>query len=342
MVEMDVRPGDAFEPGPVRAWLSSSVPSLGPMRAVRQFHGGASNLTFLLECADGSAVLRTSPVGRKAAAAHDMLREARLLTALRPHYRLVPEVLAVAGDDSPLGRPAFVSEYVAGEILRRDMPDGTPVTALADGFVGALVDLHAVDASAPDLAAFSKGPGYVRRQVQGWSRRYRQARTDDVPDAEGVMGWLDAQQPVDAGLCVIHNDWRLDNLVLDPQRRRIRAVLDWELATVGDPFMELGSALAYWVQSDDDPAMQAFRRQPSNAQGMPTREQFVQQYCELAGRERPDWLFYEVFGLFRLAGIAQQIWYRYRAGQTDNPAFAGFGVAVDHLVGRCRRLIDRG
>lgn len=343
MVELDVRGGDAFDARALAVWLDEALPSLGELRAVRQFHGGASNLTFLLECAQGSAVLRTSPAGRKAASAHDMLREARLLRALGKQYPLVPAVLAVTGEDSPLGRPAFVSEYVAGEILRRDMPPGAPVAEMADAFIAALVGLHSVDAGVAELAAFSKGAGYVRRQVHGWSRRYRQARTDDVPDARAVMDWLDREQPGDVGLCVIHNDWRFDNLVLDPaDLRSIRAVLDWELATIGDPFMDLGSALAYWVQADDEPPMQAFRRQPSNAAGMPTREQVVTRYCEVSGRQRPDWLFYEVFGLFRLAGIAQQIWYRYRAGQTDNPAFAGFGMAVAYLINRCERLIGSG
>lgn len=340
MVEVDVRAQDAFDVEAFEGWLSGEVPGLGPITAVRQFAGGASNLTFLIECAEGSVVLRTSPAGRKAASAHDMAREARLLRAVRPQFPLVPDVLAVAEHDSPIGRPAFVSEYVRGEILRTEMPPGAPVEAMASRFIQALVDLHSVDTSGPELAVFNKGQGYVRRQVEGWSRRYRQALTDDVPSAESVMAWLDAHQPEDVGACVIHNDWRFDNVVLDPDDlSSIRAVLDWELATVGDPFMDLGSALAYWVQADDDAPMQAFRRQPSNAEGMPTREEFVDRYCELAGRPRPDWLFYEVYGLFRLAGIAQQIWYRYSTGQTSNPAFAPFGPAVVFLISRCERLI---
>jgi aminoglycoside phosphotransferase (APT) family kinase protein len=340
MVEVEVREQDAFDVGAFEAWLSEQVPGLGEVRLVRQFAGGASNLTFLIECSNDSVVLRTSPSGRKAASAHDMVREARLLQAVRPQFDLVPRVLAVAGEDSPIGRPAFVSEFVRGEILRKELPSGSPVEQMAQTFITALVDLHSVDTSGSELSAFHKGRGYVRRQVEGWSRRYRQALTDDVPDAESVMAWLDEQQPADVGACVIHNDWRFDNLVLDPgDLSKIRAVLDWELATVGDPFMDLGSALAYWVQADDDAGMQAFRMQPSNAAGMPSREEFVDRYCELAGRPRPDWLFYEVFGLFRLAGIAQQIWYRYRNGQTSNPAFAPFGPAVVYLISRCERLI---
>lgn len=340
MVEVDVREQDAFDLGAFQAWLVEELPGVGPITAVRQFAGGASNLTFLIECAQDSVVLRTSPAGHKAASAHDMAREARLLRAIRPQFPLVPEVLAVAEGDSPIGRPAFVSEYVRGEILRADMPSGAPVETMASRFIQALVDLHSVDTSGPELTTFNKGQGYVGRQVEGWSRRYRQALTDDVPSAETVMAWLVANQPDDVGACVIHNDWRFDNVVLDPDDlSTIRAVLDWELATVGDPFMDLGSALAYWVQADDDAPMQAFRRQPSNAPGMPSRDEFVDRYCELAGRARPDWLFYEVYGLFRLAGIAQQIWYRYSTGQTSNPAFAPFGPAVKYLISRCQRLI---
>ena len=341
MAEMQVRDQDAFDVEQFGAWLQDAVPGLGDIERVFQFAGGASNLTFQIDCANDSVVMRTSPTGRKAASAHDMVREARLLTALRPGFDKVPEVLATAGEDSPIGRPLFISEYVAGTILRRDLPEGAPVEAMADTFVQSLVDLHAVDTTSGELASFNKGAGYVRRQVDGWSNRYRQAHTEDVPDGESVMAWLDQRQPADAGACVIHNDWRFDNVVLDPDDlSRINAVLDWELATVGDPFMDLGSAMAYWVQPDDEAGMQAFRMQPSTAPGMPTRDEFVDEYCRRAGRERPDWLFYEVYGLFRLAGIAQQIWYRYYHGQTSNPAFAMFGPAVQFLVARCEKLIS--
>lgn len=340
MVVLDVREQDAFDVEAFGVWLAQAVPDLGAISAITQFAGGASNLTFQIDCARDSVVMRTSPTGRKASGAHDMQREARLLQALRPHFDKVPQVLAVAGEESPLGRPIFISEFVSGEILRRDLPAGAPAERMADTFVQAFVDLHAVPTDTGELAAFNKGAGYVRRQIDGWSTRYRQARTPDVPDAEGIMRWLAGRQPEDVAQCVIHNDWRFDNMVLDPaDLSHIRAVLDWELATVGDPFMDLGSAMAYWVQPDDDEGMLAFRMQPSSAPGMPTRAEFVEDYCRRAGREMPDWLFYEVYGLFRLAGIAQQIWYRYYHGQTSNPRFAVFGPAVQYLVARCERLI---
>ncbi len=164
-----------------------------------------------------------------------------------------------------------------------------------------LADLHAVDTAAAGLDAFSRGPGYVGRQVEGWSRRFRDARTDDVPDGEDVMAWLHAHQPVDSGSVLIHGDWRLDNLVLDPaDLSSMRAALDWEMATVGDPLMDLGAALAYWVQADDDDVFAMFRRQPSHLPGMPTRDEIVAAYADRSGLDVGGWAFYEVYGLFRL------------------------------------------
>jgi aminoglycoside phosphotransferase (APT) family kinase protein len=209
---------------------------------------------------------------------------------------------------------------------------------MADSLINGLVQLHAVDSSI--LKELNKGAGYVQRQVEGWSKRYRNALTDDVPAAEKLMAWLAANQPDDVDSCIIHGDWRIDNVVFDLANARIAGVLDWELATVGDPLMDLGSALAYWVDRDDESAFASLRRQPSHLPGMPTREEFLQRYLQLSGRKCADFTFYEVFGLFRLAVIIQQIWARFRAGQTTNPAFAGFGDAVNTLITRAEGKIS--
>ena len=241
-------------------------------------------------------------------------------------------------------------EHVPGVILRRELPDDVTLAPdrareLALGMFDTLADLHSVDVEAAGLGGFYRGPGYVRRQVDGWARRYRAAITDDVPAAEDVMGWLAEHQPDDVAARLIHGDWRFDNLVLDPDDlARVRAVLDWEMATVGDPLMDLGASLAYWVQPDDDEFFQLFRRQPSSEPGMPGRDEIVEHYLVRTGLAMPDqgWRFYEVYGLFRLAVIALQIWYRYRNGQTTNPAFASFGPAVGYLVERSRGIIGQG
>jgi aminoglycoside phosphotransferase (APT) family kinase protein len=231
---------------------------------------------------------------------------------------------------------------VPGTILRRRLPDGLTLDVGAARELGlrafdALIELHGVDVEAAGLSDLGKGSGYVGRQVAGWSERYRRARTDNVPDVQAVMSWLAAHQPDDVATVLVHNDFRLDNLVLDDDQRVV-GVLDWEMATLGDPLMDLGGALAYWVQPDDDASFQLSKRQPSDLPGMPTRAEIVQHYAVRTGVDVGSWTFYEVFGLFRLAVIVQQIYYRFHHGQTTNPAFEHFHLFVGLLDERCRRL----
>jgi aminoglycoside phosphotransferase (APT) family kinase protein len=334
-----VRDEDRFDVEAMHAWLKPFI-GVDVLPQVSQFRSGASNLTYLLQYPDRDLVLRKPPAGMKAASAHDMKREFLIQSRLQPVYPLVPSMIALCDDQAVMGSDFYVMERVVGDIFRRDVPEGvTPadVSVMADSLINGLVQLHAVDASI--LAELNKGPGYVQRQVEGWSKRYRNALTDDVPNGEKVMAWLEANRPDDVASCVIHGDWRIDNVVFDLKQARIVGVLDWELATVGDPLMDLGSALAYWVDRDDEPGFAALRRQPSHLPGMPTRDEFVQKYLGASGVRCDDFTFYEVFGLFRLAVIIQQIWARYRAGQTTNPAFAGFGDACNTLVNRAESLI---
>ena len=234
-----------------------------------------------------------------------------------------------------------------GALLPLALPAGydwTPARtrALCENVVDRLVELHRVDIGAAGLAPLGKGPGYPRRQIEGWSQRYEKARTWNVPAFHRVRGWLAERCPVDAGHCLIHNDYRLDNVVLDPaDPTRVVGVLDWEMATVGDPLMDLGGTLAYWVQDTDDEFFRMFRRQPTNLPGMLSRPEVVDYYCEKMGYSlTPDqWRFYEVYGLFRLGVIAQQIYYRYFHGQTSNEAYAIFGPAANHLEQRCNAII---
>ena len=334
-----VREEDRFDVAAMHAWLRGYV-GFDELPEVMQFRSGASNLTYLLKYPGRELVLRRPPVGMKAASAHDMKREFLIQSRLQPVYPLVPYMVALCDDQSVIGSDFYVMDRVVGDIFRRDIPESVTaadVSVMADSLINGLVQLHAVDASI--LSELNKGHGYVQRQVEGWSKRYRNALTDDVPNGEKVMAWLDANRPDDVDSCVIHGDWRIDNVVFDLEQARIVGVLDWELATVGDPLMDLGSALAYWVDRDDEPAFASLRRQPSHLPGMPTREEFVARYVQLSGRACADFTFYEVFGLFRLAVIIQQIWARYRAGQTTNPAFAGFGDAVNTLINRAEGKI---
>jgi aminoglycoside phosphotransferase (APT) family kinase protein len=334
-----VRQEDRFDVAAMHAWLRTYI-NIDELPEVLQFRSGASNLTYLLQYPGRELVLRRPPVGTKAVSAHDMKREYLIQSRLHSVYSLVPGMIALCEDHSVMGSDFYVMERVVGQIFRRDIAQeitASDIEVMADSLISGLVQLHGVDASI--LGELNKGPGYVARQVQGWSKRYRNALTDDVPDAEKVMAWLDTNKPEDVDSCIIHGDWRIDNVVFDLEHSRIAGVLDWELATVGDPLMDLGSALAYWVDHDDEPGFAALRRQPSHLPGMPTREQFVAKYLQLSGRKCDDFTFYEVFGLFRLAVIIQQIWARYSAGQTTNPAFAGFGEAVNTLINRAEGKI---
>ena len=249
-----VRDEDGLDVVAVEAWLGR-----GPIAEVRQFPGGASNLTYLLRMAGGDElILRRPPAGTKAKGAHDMGREFGIQQALKPVFTQVPTMVAHAtADESPLGTEFYVMERLHGLIPRRDF--GFPVSAeqadrLCADVVATLVDLHSIDVDAvPGLAALNKGEGYVARQVGGWTKRLANARTDDTGDWSDITGWLDANQPADVGSTMIHNDYRFDNMVLDAaDPTRIVGLLDWELATVGDPLMELGCTLAYWVEQGDD------------------------------------------------------------------------------------------
>ncbi|HVH94611.1 MAG TPA: phosphotransferase family protein [Nocardioidaceae bacterium] len=350
-----VREEDAFDVDAVATWLGShaDVAVVAPeelqgVPTVRQFPGGASNLTYLLRYPTRDLILRRPPVGAKAKSAHDMHREFTIQSRLRPVFDYVPRMVAFCDDPHVLGSDFYVMERLDGTILRQDLPGGLTLTeddarSLCRNFLDVLVELHSVEPSSAELDELGKGSGYVARQVGGWSDRYRKARTENVGDYERVMGWLQENQPVDVATCVIHNDFRLDNVVLAPDDPlKIVGVLDWEMSTLGDPLMDLSGALAYWVQADDDEFYAAIRRQPSHLPGMLSRAEMVDYYTSRRGSTvTPEqWRFYEVFGLFRLGVIAQQIYYRYHHGQTTNEAYARFLDVATYLETRCNRLID--
>jgi len=345
-----VREEDAFDVEAVAAWLREHATAfredLVGTPEVTQFPGGASNLTYRLRYPGRDLILRRPPSGVKAKGAHDMGREYLIQSELRPLFPHVATMVGHCTEESVIGSDFYVMEKVEGVIPRRDLPFEMPpeeVSRLCESVFDVLIELHSVDVSrSPALAALGKGEGYVDRQVGGWSTRFANARTDDTGDWSDVIAWLEEHKPRDVGQRMIHNDFRFDNLVLDADDpMKVVGVLDWEMATVGDPLMDLGGTLSYWVEPGDDEFFQMFRRQPTTTPGMWTREQVVQHYCERMGFSitSAEWRFYEVFGLFRLAVIAQQIWYRYFHKQTTNEAYAVFGPAVGYLETRCRSLI---
>ncbi|WP_024795716.1 phosphotransferase family protein [Tomitella biformata] len=336
-----VRAEDAFDVAAVASWLAAEAGVEG-VPEVRQFAGGASNLTYLLRYPGRDLVLRRPPTGAKPSSGHDMHREHRIQSLLAGAYPHVPQMIGLCQDPAVIGGDFYVMERVPGQILRGDAaPDLSPAQAraLCTSVFDLLIELHQVDPVATGLDEFSRGAGYVARQVSGWTGRFAKAHTENVPDFARVTRWLAEHQPVDVASAVIHGDFRLDNIVLGPDLAPA-AVLDWELATIGDPLMDLGAALAYWVEAEDDPMMRLTKRQPSDLPGMLTRAEIVEYYLDKTGLSTDNWRFYEVFGLFRLAVIAQQIYYRYHHGQTTNPAFKDFWVIVGYLDSRCTQLIE--
>jgi aminoglycoside phosphotransferase (APT) family kinase protein len=333
-----VRDENQFDPQRILPFLKSQISGLadGPLE-LKQFQGGASNLTYLLKIGERETILRRPPAGTKAKTAHDMGREFRVMQKLSPHFPC-PRPLAYCEDESLIGSTFYVMEKFQGVILRRDLPKGVSyppeqARTLCLNLIDTLIRLHSLDYEQAGLSDLGKPAGYVERQVSGWCERFEKALTDDVPKCESLMAWIKAKRPPDSPRPgIIHNDYRFDNVVLSPEDgSSIVGVLDWEMATLGDPLMDLGNTLAYWVQADDPAPMQAIRMQPSHLPGMLSRDELVRYYAEKTGRQIGNYDFYYVFGLFRLAVIAQQIYYRFKLGQTKNPKFQAFGIFVTVL-----------
>ncbi|MEX0735497.1 MAG: phosphotransferase family protein [Steroidobacteraceae bacterium] len=277
-------------------------------------------------------MLRRPPIGTRPRSGHDMGREFRVLSALAPDFPECPRPVHHCADESVIGAPFYLVERIRGIILRRDYPAGlaaTPVMVRAQqhALVATLARLHGLDCRAPALAELGRPEGYVARQVAGWTERYGRARTPDAASADAVTAWLAASQPVESRYpAVIHNDYKLDNVVFDAaDPARLIGVLDWEMATVGDPLMDLGCSLAYWVQADDSAELLATRMLPTHLPGSLNRSEVLESYASMSGRSLPDFRFYRVFGLFRLAVIVQQIYYRYFHGETRDPRFGALG-----------------
>jgi aminoglycoside phosphotransferase (APT) family kinase protein len=344
----EVRAGEEVDTEKLKSFLAAEVPELAnqPLE-VLQFPGGHSNLTYLLKVGERELVMRRPPFGTKVKSAHDMGREFRILSALATSYAHAPKPLVYSEDPSVMGAPFYVMERLRGIILRKELPPSLGLEParfrkLCENLVDALVDLHALDYKAIGLDNLGKPEGYVQRQVEGWTDRYKKSQTDDVPVVEQVAKWLADNRPADSGASLIHNDFKFDNVVLDPEDpTKILGILDWEMSTVGDPLMDLGTFVSYWVEAADDPMMQLMRGGPSEQPGALTRAEIVERYEARSGRRVVNPAFYYVFGLFKTAVVIQQIYYRYRQGLTKDERFSVFGIGVQALCDQAARSIDK-
>lgn len=345
-----VRDGEELDAATLETYLRRHIGEAGAAAdlEIEQFPGGFSNLTYLLRLGELELVLRRPPFGNRVKSAHDMGREFRVLDKLHPVYPPAPRPYLYCDDDEVIGAPFYVMERRRGVILRRQLPAGLEISPelaprLSEAFIDNLAALHMLDYEAAGLAGLGRPEGYVERQVTGWVGRYQRARTDDWPELEGVGTWLAGNLPGEAAHTLIHNDYKYDNLILGAgDLTRIVAVLDWEMCTLGDPLMDLGSTLAYWVEESDDPHWRAAAFGPTDVPGSWRRQQLVERYAEVTGFDVGGMTFYYAFGLYKLAVIAQQIYYRFAKGHTQDRRFAGMNQMVG-LLGRVgQAAIERG
>jgi aminoglycoside phosphotransferase (APT) family kinase protein len=343
-----MRQGEELPLTPLEAYLKQRLPGAAGPLGVEQFPHGHSNLTYLLRLGEAEWVLRRPPFGNQVKTAHDMGREYRVLSGLSAVFPAAPRPLLYCDDESVLGTTFYVMERRRGVVLRKQLPPGMAIDPLtARGLCTALIDtlarLHALDYRAAGLGELGKPEGYVARQVNGWANRYAAARTDDVPEMERVARWLSEHLPPEVGAALIHNDFKYDNLLLDPaDLTRIVAVLDWEMATLGDPLMDLGTTLSYWVEAGDPEPLRRAAFGPTALPGSLTRRELVERYEERAGRVAPGVLFYYCFGLFKTAVIIQQIYARFVRGHTRDARFARLNEVVAVLARQADCALDAG
>ncbi len=335
-MSQQVRKGEELPELPLKEYLRklNLITSLESNLEVQQFTHGFSNLTYLLSIENKEFVLRKPPVGA-IKRGHDMGREFKVQSGLQNSFAKVPKMLGYTNDESILGSEFYLMEKVDGIILNfkeAKQRNISPVNykTIANSWLDTLVALHNVDYNAIGLNDLGKPEGYVARQVSNWGKQYLKAKTDEYPEATMVMQWMEKNQPTTYDHCLIHNDYKYDNVVFkDDSWQEINAILDWEMATLGDPLMDLGTSLGYWTVATDHDFVKQGIPSPTIFEGNPIRSEIATLYAEKSGRNTNNLVFYYVFGLFKIAVIAQQIYYRYKKGWTTDPRFANLNKAAE-------------
>jgi aminoglycoside phosphotransferase (APT) family kinase protein len=347
-----VRSGEAFDPHVVEHYLRAQIAEVraqpeGSLE-VRQFPSGASNLTYLLKMGTWEGVLRRPPLGPVPPKAHDMGRESGLLRQIHPVFPLAPRPYCFCDDQAILGAPFYVMERRQGIVLDSALPPGIEATEelgrrLSQAVVETLVDIHAIDWQQAGLEHFGYPLGFLERQVKSWIERYQRAQTDEIPEVEPLLRWLSTHIPTSPAASLIHNDFKLNNMLFaedDPARPV--AVLDWEMATLGDPLFDLAISLSYWVRPSDPPELRSILPTVTVLPGFYERNEFLELYARKSGRDLSDMHFYMTFAYFKLAVILQQIYVRWKRGQTQDARFAGFGKRVYTLIQHAHAVSQQG
>ncbi len=340
-----IRQGEELNSEVLNKYLKSQLPDFEDIIEINQFSGGFSNLTYLIKTPTKEYVLRRPPFGANIKSAHDMGREFKVLSLLKPHYPKVPQPVIFCEDESIMGCQFYMMERVNGVIFRGkdaiklQIPEVT-MRQLSENLIDNLADLHLLDIEKTGLINLGKPEGYVERQVEGWIGRYEKSQTDDLPAMVKSAQWLRENMPRPQAPAFLHNDYKYDNVLLNPNNlTEILGVLDWEMSTVGDPLMDLGASLAYWCEIGDGDFLKSFNI--TWLAGNLTRKEVVERYAKKTGRDVSDILFYYVFGLYKNTVIMQQIYARWKAGLTQDPRFGGLIYGIQELSKMAVNAINR-
>jgi len=346
---IDQRPDERLDTARLDPYLRARLEGAEGPLAVRQFGGGKANLTYLLRFGTDEFVLRRPPLGPIPPGAHDMRREHRVLSVLHRRFGPAPKSLLLCEDESVIGAVFIVEERRHGFVIRDDIPPefaGQPDLnrRIGEALVDALADLHLVPPADIGLADLGRAEGYLERQLAGWTRRWQAAQGgEEAARAEALMApvldWLGAHLPNSGGAALLHNDYRLDNCLLDSaDPGRIAAVLDWDMCTQGDPLADLGYILNYWVEPGDDPAWREIAAMPTWREGFPSRAEAIERYALRTGFDVAAIGWHQVFAAFKLAVIIQQIYIRYVRGQTQDQRFRHYYRRVLGLAEKARSV----
>lgn len=329
-------------------YLRDKLPDAGGPLTVRQFGGGAANLTYLLTFGSREYVLRRPPLGPVAPSAHDMAREYRVLSVMHRAFPPAPQAFHFCDDPAIIGAPFFVMERRNGVVVRRTLPAEYQFIPdapqrLSRALVDTLANFHAVDFHELGLSDLGKPDSFLSRQIEGWNKRWYGAKLHDLPEMDAVYAWLRTHIPPTSEVTLVHNDYKLDNIMLAPtDPGRVVAVFDWDMCTLGDPLSDLGALLTYWTGPEDPPFLQEIARtfMPVGETRFLTRAELVSRYAKQSGRDVSDIRFYHVLGLFRLGVIIAQIYMRYYRGQTKDERFASLAPMIPLVAQAAYQRID--
>lgn len=334
-----IRKGEELDVAAIEAFLRSQLPELPEDElTIQQFSVGRSNLTYQLQMGEWEAVLRRPPLGPVAPKAHDMEREYLILKEIHPHFSAAPEPYLFS-DESLIGSPFFIMERKQGIVLDTDFPLGITPTLeicrnISETMVDNLVALHSIDYTKTRLTEMTRPDGFMERQVAGWIRRYERSETDLIEGVEKLKQWLLSHVPDSREPAIIHYDYKLNNSMFDEKLTKMVGLFDWEMTTVGDPLADLGAAMSYWIEPDDLELLKRGLGKPpiTATKGFLTRNEFMERYANKSGRDISEMNFYLTFAYFKLAVICQQIYYRWKKGQTQDERFSGFNTFVSNLI----------